>query len=463
MPINNINVGTAADNGTGEPLRQGGQKINANFAFLDQKIDNLTKVSLVTTVPSTGDENTLYAESSTTSLKVWNGTSYDNYGGGGSATVTYQSVIDALGYIPEKKRTRKEVNNTTQYTVIAADFTDFELVFTGDTSGGEINVIINTGVCPNTEPSTGLQIVSQANHVLNYTGTATLTAQPGAILKTANDGTSVAITGIKPLATVNSLGVFGSLEGDGSGGAGEMNVQSDWNQTDNTQDDFIKNKPAIPSAESVVTNTEDGLIKAPNISGSTTYTATIDSPTAGTEYTEGDTVNVSATLTESTTSTGTKKKFTYDPTGDTFQWDDDFSQRTEKYIDGTTTPTYTLEAEDKYKFLSIRYDNVAITIPSGVFERGDIIKGYCYTGHATFTSNLGYITFPHGATNQCWGYFEITISSTSPSTPNDNAALVEGEFIKDKIAVKSSNGNTIWYIEVNEAGNITATDSFLNF
>jgi len=28
----------------------------------------------------------------------------------------------------------------------------------------------------------------------------------------------------------------------------EVNIQSDWNQTDNSKDDYIKNKPTIPSA-----------------------------------------------------------------------------------------------------------------------------------------------------------------------------------------------------------------------
>jgi len=36
---------------------------------------------------------------------------------------------------------------------------------------------------------------------------------------------------------------------DIGGGAGEDNVQSDWNQTDNEEDDFIKNKPTIPAAQ----------------------------------------------------------------------------------------------------------------------------------------------------------------------------------------------------------------------
>lgn len=33
---------------------------------------------------------------------------------------------------------------------------------------------------------------------------------------------------------------------DGIATGAEVNVQADWNQTDNTADDFIKNKPTIP-------------------------------------------------------------------------------------------------------------------------------------------------------------------------------------------------------------------------
>jgi len=136
--------------------------------------------------------------------------------------------------------------------------------------------------------------------------------------------------------------------------------------------------------------------------------------------------------------------------------------RDEKYIDGSVTPNYTLVLEDKHKFLNIRLSEVAINIPTGVFANGDVIKGYCYTGNAAFTSDLGYTDRPNGTTNKCWGYFEIRISSTSVSTPNSDAALITGEFIKEIDYLKSANG-TIWQIEVSDAGAITATDSLMNF
>lgn len=42
----------------------------------------------------------------------------------------------------------------------------------------------------------------------------------------------------------------------------EVNVQSDWNVTDNTQDSFIKNKPTIPSKTSQLTNDSDFAINS---------------------------------------------------------------------------------------------------------------------------------------------------------------------------------------------------------
>ena len=47
--------------------------------------------------------------------------------------------------------------------------------------------------------------------------------------------------------------VYGRKGSDSSwvvaGGGGDANVQSDWNQSDDTKDDYIKNKPTIPAAQ----------------------------------------------------------------------------------------------------------------------------------------------------------------------------------------------------------------------
>ncbi len=48
-------------------------------------------------------------------------------------------------------------------------------------------------------------------------------------------------------------------KGDPGDGTGEINVQSDWNETDSTDDAYIKNKPSIPSKTSDLTN-DSGFI-----------------------------------------------------------------------------------------------------------------------------------------------------------------------------------------------------------
>lgn len=51
---------------------------------------------------------------------------------------------------------------------------------------------------------------------------------------------------------------------DGIASGAEVNVQSDWNQSTNTADDYIKNKPTIPSKTSDLNN-DSGFITSPNV------------------------------------------------------------------------------------------------------------------------------------------------------------------------------------------------------
>ena len=55
------------------------------------------------------------------------------------------------------------------------------------------------------------------------------------------------LTSHQSIKTVNNQSLVG--EGNITINTGEDNVQSDWNQTDDTADDFIKNKPTIPAAQ----------------------------------------------------------------------------------------------------------------------------------------------------------------------------------------------------------------------
>lgn len=65
---------------------------------------------------------------------------------------------------------------------------------------------------------------------------------------------------------------------DGVESGAEVNVQPDWNESDNTKDDFIKNKPYIPTKTSDLTNDSGYITQHQDISGkadkATTYTKT---------------------------------------------------------------------------------------------------------------------------------------------------------------------------------------------
>ena len=67
------------------------------------------------------------------------------------------------------------------------------------------------------------------------------------VVKSALDGKVDTVTG-KGLSTNDFTDALQTKLNGISAGA-EVNVQSDWSQTDDTADDFIKNKPTIPAAQ----------------------------------------------------------------------------------------------------------------------------------------------------------------------------------------------------------------------
>lgn len=81
---------------------------------------------------------------------------------------------------------------------------------------------------------------------------------------------------------------------DGIASGAEVNVQSDWNQSVNTADDYIKNKPTIPTKVSDLSN-DSGYITSPNVvyctcstaGGTAAKVATIESGSL-TSLNEGD-------------------------------------------------------------------------------------------------------------------------------------------------------------------------------
>ena len=90
---------------------------------------------------------------------------------------------------------------------------------------------------------------------IDLSGYVTTTALANALL-----GYQATLVSGENIKTINGVSILGSgdVEIEGSSGSGEQ-VQSDWEQDDNTQVDYIKNKPTIPDVSSFITKSVNDL------------------------------------------------------------------------------------------------------------------------------------------------------------------------------------------------------------
>jgi len=123
-----------------------------------------------------------------------------------------------------------------------------------------------------------------SDQVLKWSSTGTATW--GTDNDTTYNTVSTSAAGLAPTLPSSHGGKF--LKADGtwvvppSGGGGEANVQSDWDQTTSTEDDFIQNKPTIPTNNNQLTNgagftTNAGTVT--NVTGTSPITVTNGSST----------------------------------------------------------------------------------------------------------------------------------------------------------------------------------------
>jgi hypothetical protein len=128
------------------------------------------------------------------------------------------------------------------------------------------------------------------NDRLTTTTTASITGVTGTLPVTAVTTTGKVVVGVND-ATTTTAGLLTALDKvklNGIATGAEVNVQADWTQTDNTKDDFIKNKPAayvLPAASATVLGgvkqgtgiaiAADGTLSV-NLTGGLTYKGTTD-------------------------------------------------------------------------------------------------------------------------------------------------------------------------------------------
>lgn len=201
---NVLNVGTVANDNTGDNLRTAGQKINANFEALDSAVAGIESLPEATVTNSTiRYDGVDYA--STDGLKV-----------DASGNTTVAGTLDVAGptTFADSASFSTNVNLSDGARLQLGDSAEFQIFHT---SGGN-SVISETG-------SANLDIRANQLNVLNANGTETmLTAQPdNAVTLYYNGNTKVATTD-SGVSVVGNITVTGDVDG--------RNIGSDGNKLD---------------------------------------------------------------------------------------------------------------------------------------------------------------------------------------------------------------------------------------
>lgn len=199
-----------------------------------------------------------------------------------SLTAVTKADITALG-IPAQDTTYSDATQSVHGLMSTTDKTKLD----GIATGAEVN--------QNAFSTIGVKVGTTTTNVAADSKTDTVTLIQGSNVTLTPDATNDTITiAAKDTtysdATTSASGLMSAsdktkLNGIASGA--EVNVQSDWNQSDNTKDDFIKNKPTIPTVNNAtLTIQKNGTtVKTFTANASSDVTANITVPTKVSELT----------------------------------------------------------------------------------------------------------------------------------------------------------------------------------
>ena len=252
-----IRVGTSANDGTGDTLRSGAQKINANFTEL-----------YLRDLPSQTGNSGKFLSTDGTSVAWREAVALNVTGNAGSVTngvyitgsyadPTWIVSLDPNKAMPVQTGNSGKFLSTNGTTVswtaippsqIQSDWTQTDTL--------SLDYIKNKPTLFNGAYSslTGKPSLSLVATTGNYTD---LSGKPS-LATVATSGAYTDLTGKPSLATVATSGDYNSLVNRPTIPAAQ--VQSNWTQTDNSALDYIKNKPTIltTSSFSVTTNSASG-------------------------------------------------------------------------------------------------------------------------------------------------------------------------------------------------------------
>lgn len=194
-------------------------------------------------------------------VKTPDGTIHDISGSGGSVTYTLSKSGSTITLTGSGGDTSSVTDANTTYTLSI------------------------TGHVLKLTPSSG---TAQTITLPDDNTTYTLSINGSDITLTPSSGTAQTIT--IPNATTSSSGLMSSSDKtklNGIEAGAEVNVQSDWNQSDSTADDYIKNKPSIPTVNNAtLTIQKNGTtVETFTANSSTNKTANITVPTKTSDLT----------------------------------------------------------------------------------------------------------------------------------------------------------------------------------
>lgn len=204
----------------------------------------------------------------------------------------------------------------------------------------------------------------------------------------------------------------------------EVNVQSDWSQSDNTKDDFIKNKPTIPTVNNAtLTIQKNGTnVQTFTANASSNKTANITVPTAVSELTNDSGYITGYTETDPVFSASAASGIT---SSDISDWNSKSEVSVTRHttsgtniadltIDGTTTKLYAPTGGGG-GITDVEVDGTSV-VTGGVAEID--LTGKSDVGHTHTTSAI--TDFPSLATVATSGdYDDLTDKPTIPSNVSD--------------------------------------------
>lgn len=163
-----------------------------------------------------------------------------NIGGGGGTPITYNIGFGSAS------------SNTVPFVLTGSNGTTDTVYFKG---AGDATLSVSGDT---------LTITTTGGQSVTYTLSGSGTANDYTITNTPSSGTASSAT--IPAATQSAAGVMTSSDKtklDGIQSGAEVNVQADWSQSDNTADDYIKNKPTLATV--ATTGDYDDLTNKPNL------------------------------------------------------------------------------------------------------------------------------------------------------------------------------------------------------